>query len=227
MPAPSILSAKAQEKGRLLLSNLKSKPGMFTPVHVVRCLLVVLCQAFGIAAFAQDQHIPFEHLGTAQGLSQSNPTCIIRDSLGFMWFGTRDGLNKYDGYGFTVYKNIAGDVKSLSNNFITSIIEDRQGGFWIATWGGGLNRFDRAKNNFIHYRHEKKNPGSLSKDIINCLMRDSEGNIWIGMDGGGLDMLDPASGRFIHHVNDSKDSSSLSDNDVTDILEDSRRRVWV
>ena len=67
-----------------------------------------------------------------------------------MWFGTRDGLNKYDGYQFTVFKNKTGDANSLSNNFITNIIEDSKGILWITTWGGGLNRYDRATNRFIH-----------------------------------------------------------------------------
>ncbi len=195
--------------------------------NILRCLIIVLWQAIGLAAFAQDQDIRFEHLGTAQGLSQSNPTCILRDNLGFMWFGTRDGLNRYDGYAFTVYKNVAGDEKSISNNSITSIIEDKRGRLWIGTWGGGLNRFDREKNKFVQYKHDKKNAGSLSNDIINSLMLDAGGDIWIGMDGGGLDMLDPATALFSHHVNENKDAGSISDNDVTNILEDSRGAIWV
>src|ERR1700733_10382127 len=86
---------------------------------------------FPLYAFSQNSRLKFSHIGTDAGLSQSNVTCILQDSRGFMWFGTRDGLNKYDGYQFTVYKNIEGDQKSISNSFITSMIEDKKGNLWI------------------------------------------------------------------------------------------------
>lgn len=172
------------------------------------------------------QQIGFEHLGTARGLSQSNVTCILQDSRGFMWFGTRDGLNKYDGYGFVIYKNSAGDPHSLGNNFITSLIEDKEGNLWIGTWGGGLDRWEREKDRFTHYSHAK-NAGSLSNDFINSLMQDEQGNIWIGTDGGGLNILDPVTGRSTNYIHDDKDAKSLGDNDVTHIFKDSRHRVWI
>src|SRR5277367_3230462 len=92
----------------------------------------------GLCAFSQTGNLKFEHIGTDAGLSQSNVTCILRDSRGFMWFGTREGLNKYDGYGFVVYKNAAADSLSLSGNHVTGIVEDRRGDIWVATAGGGL-----------------------------------------------------------------------------------------
>ncbi|HZE84310.1 MAG TPA: two-component regulator propeller domain-containing protein [Puia sp.] len=169
----------------------------------------------------------FSHLGSEQGLSQSNVNCILQDSRGFMWFGTRDGLNKYDGYQFKVYKNITGNLKSIGNNNISSIIEGRKGELWIATLGGGLNRFDREKDLFTQYRQDKNNKNVLSGDFINCLMQDDKGNIWIGTNESGLDMLDPATGKFSNYAYESKDPSSLSDNCVKHIFEDSRRQVWI
>ena len=74
-------------------------------MNPIRYFFFVFCQVVGLFAISQKQNIRFEHLGTDQGLSQSNVICIFQDSRGFMWFGTRDGLNKYDGYKFTVYKN--------------------------------------------------------------------------------------------------------------------------
>src|ERR1700759_2438632 len=98
---------------------------------------------------AQPVNLRFDHLGAEAGLSQSNITCILQDSRGFMWFGTRDGLDRYDGYEFTVYKNTPNDPKSLSNNFITDITEDAKGDLWIATWGGGVCRYSRTQDRFI------------------------------------------------------------------------------
>src|ERR1700753_2170019 len=118
---------------------------------------------------AQPVNLRFEHLGTEAGLSQSNITCILQDSRGYMWFGTRDGLDRYDGYEFTVYKNINGDPKSLSNNFITERTEDRNGYVWIATWGGAVNRYDRTKDRFIHY---STSPATV---FINSVLQDDKG----------------------------------------------------
>ena len=180
----------------------------------------------GPVAIGQKQ-LRFGHLATDQGLSQSNVTCILQDSRGFMWFGTQDGLNRYDGYEFTVYKNWVTDPYSISNNYIKSIIEDRGGNIWVGTWGGGLNRFDREKNRFIPYKHDPKKTGSLSDDFVDCIMEDKAGGLWIGTYQGGLNRLDPGAGRFTCYTNAPNDAGSLSDNYVTTVFEDSRHRIWV
>ena len=94
-----------------------------------------------ISGFSQPASPRFEHIGTETGLSQSNVICILHDSRGFMWFGTRDGLNKYDGYSFTIYKNIPANSRSISNNFITGIAEDANGDLWIAAFNSGPRPF--------------------------------------------------------------------------------------
>src|ERR1043165_6265498 len=108
---------------------------------IVRLILTLLC-CYGFVAFSQQQQIRFEHLGINDGLSQSNVTCVLQDSRGFMWFGTQDGLNRWDGYQFTVYKNRVDDSTTISNNSIKSIAEDSEGNIWVATWGGGLNKLN-------------------------------------------------------------------------------------
>ena len=107
--------------------------------------ILLALQFAAYSVHSQPQNLKFVHIGTEAGLSANNVTCILRDQQGFMWFGTRDGLNRFDGYGFDVYKNIPADSLSLSSNFVTSVIQDRHGDLWVGTWGGGLNRFDRAK----------------------------------------------------------------------------------
>ncbi|HVV07196.1 MAG TPA: two-component regulator propeller domain-containing protein [Puia sp.] len=178
--------------------------------------------ALPLYTLAQPSHLKFQHLGKSAGLTESNITCILQDSRGFMWFGTRDGLNRYDGYGFTVYRNQEGDTKSISNNFITCIIEDKKGNLWIGTWGGGLNRWDREKNRFVHIE------GHLSNDFINCLLLDHSGALWVATDGDGVYKLDPATGAYnTWYLNDDKDPASLGDNDVYTIFEDSRQNIWL
>ena len=96
--------------------------------------------------YTQPGDIRFKHLSIEHGLSQSTVNCILQDRNGFMWFGTQDGVNRYDGYTFTIYKNDLQNENTISHNFILSIFEDRQGILWIGTNGGGLNRFDPAKD---------------------------------------------------------------------------------
>jgi signal transduction histidine kinase/ligand-binding sensor domain-containing protein/ActR/RegA family two-component response regulator len=177
-------------------------------------------------AYPQTDHLSFEHLGTGDGLSQSNVICSLQDSRGFMWFGTREGLNKYNGYSFTVYKNETGDDKSLSNNLINGIVEDAKGNLWIATWGGGLDRYDRKTDQFTHFRHNPADPTSLSSNLVLTVMRDSKGSIWVGTEDGGLNRMGD-SGRFVHYVNRAGDEGSLASNDVKDIVEDTDHRIWV
>src|SRR6266498_4998880 len=138
-------------------------------MNLIRTIVFVCLQVASLTAICQKQNIRFEHLGTDQGLSQSNVVCILQDSQGFMWLGTRDGLNKYDGYKFTVYKNKADDKNSISNNYIQAIKESKNGDLWIATRGGGLNRYDRQKDQFISFKHDAKNKYSISSDIINAV----------------------------------------------------------
>src|SRR5437868_6956589 len=128
--------------------------------------LAVFLLVMPAIAFTQNHNIQFDHLDINSGLSQNHIMCILQDSKGFMWFGTRDGLNKYDGYKFTVYKNNPKDSNSISNNFITGIVEDPKGMIWVATRGGGINGYDKAKDKFIHFKYNLKNPSGISSDLI-------------------------------------------------------------
>ena len=99
-------------------------------------------------AFSQQGELKFERISIEQGLSQNTITAIIQDSQGFIWFGTLDGLNKYDGYDFKIYKHTPADTNSLSASSIWSVYEDRLGIIWIGTLAAGLNRFDPSTERF-------------------------------------------------------------------------------
>jgi signal transduction histidine kinase/CheY-like chemotaxis protein/ligand-binding sensor domain-containing protein len=178
-------------------------------------------QAISITAFGQIEGLKLKHIGTEAGLSQTNVTCVLQDSRGFMWLGTRDGLNKYDGYNFTVYKNSENDKNTLTNNFVSSLIEDRNGDIWVGTWGGGVNRYDRNKKQFSI-------PDTIFKNsFVNQLVQDSQGNIWICTDGEGLYKVDPKTGKRICFYADGRSPSGLTDNDIYTLFEDSRHQYWV
>src|SRR5436853_4562491 len=151
-----------------------------------KLILVLLLQAGCIAMKGQQQSLRFEHLDINSGLSQNHIMCILQDSRGFIWLGSRDGLNRYDGYQFTIYKNDRKDSTSISNNFISGMLEDKKGDLWITTRGGGLNRYNKETNQFHSYRNDPKNPNSLSSDLLSGIAIDSTGNLWISSEDGGI-----------------------------------------
>src|SRR5512138_1517032 len=111
----------------------------------------------------------FDHIASEQGLSQSSVQVIFQDSLGFLWFGTEDGLNRYDGHTFNTYKPDPDVASSLSDRWINSIVEDQNGYLWIATRQGGLNRFDLRTEQFTHFLHDEADPTTVSDNYISVL----------------------------------------------------------
>ncbi len=196
-------------------------------MNAFRIIILGLGLTIPFLAFSQKEHLEFEHLGNREGLSHSNVIAIFQDSYGFMWFGTRDGLNKFDGYSFTIYKNKAGDKNSLSNNLINDIKEDSNGALWIATWGGGLNKFDRENEKFISYKHDPDNINSISNDRIKSIFIDHEGILWLGTLEAGLDSFNPKNSTFTHFKYNENNPESLSENSIIDIFEDRQYGLWV
>lgn len=196
--------------------------------------------------------ISFRHISVDQGLSQSSVSSILQDSNGFLWFGTEDGLNKFDGYGFTVYKNEPEDPNSLSSNTILTIYEDHDEVLWIGT-NLGLDRFNRKESRWDHYpldrvgsiiedQHGVLWVGSMAglytfesepeglvrirSERTSSLLEDSDGTLWVGTDRGifGLDELRNVIYHFQH---DADDETSIIDNLVHTIYEDSQGIIWI
>jgi PAS domain S-box-containing protein len=170
--------------------------------------------------------VRFLHLTQEDGLSQNAGLAFLQDSRGFVWIGTQDGLNRYDGHTFTVYKNDPDNPTSLNYNSINALMEDRDGQIWIGTWGGGLNRFDPRTQQFTRFLHDPNTPTSLSNDNVTSLRQDAAGTIWVGT-LGGLDRLDPQTNGFTHYRNDPNDPKSLSSDAVSTLFEDSRGALWI
>jgi len=151
--------------------------------------------------FRKAGNIKFDRITIEQGLSQNSVTCILQDSMGFMWFGSRDGLNRYDGYGFSVYKNEPGNPHSLSNNIVLSLFEDHAGKIWIGT-KNGLNRFNRRTEQFTQYNLIQQYPEIKIQNIVKSIIEDPNrpGILWVGTIGGGLFQFDTANEKFIQYT---------------------------
>ena len=175
---------------------------------------------------AQGSHPPpdlsFRHLTTEQGLSQDDVVAILQDHRGFMWFATGEGLNRYDGNAFVVYKNDPSDPGSLSHNFIRDVFEDAQGYLWVAAYPV-INKFDPRTERSTRYRHDPHNPKSFSGDSVESITSDSRGHLWFATADTGLDRFDPATETFTNYRNDS-DGRFVGR--VRRVIEDSRGDIW-
>jgi len=149
----------------------------------------------------------------------------MQDNAGFMWFGTWDGLNKFDGYKFTVYKATDFDKNNeLSNQWIHALYQDKQGNIWIGT-DDGLNKYDPIAQKFTQYRHAEGDRSTLSNDTVWSLFQDSNGNIWVGTQKG-LNIVDAKTGQFTHFASNPNSNDAVSSDKVFDIMEDRLGCVW-
>ncbi|MFQ5631020.1 MAG: two-component regulator propeller domain-containing protein, partial [bacterium] len=200
--------------------------------NILRRTMVLLLLAASVA-FPQNQKPKFERISIEQGLSQSGITSIFQDSRGLLWFGTNAGLNKYDGYRFTVYKHSPNAPNSLSTNEVGTTVEDERGALWISTWGGGLNRFDPETEAFTHWKHDPDDPTSLSDDYITDIHLDSchDGVLWIATEYGGLNRFDPETGQFTRlmpkWVIDREATHGTTEKFIMPIHEDAGGDLWM
>ena len=169
--------------------------------------------------------IRFDRLNTESGLSQNGVRAILQDRRGFLWFGTYDGLNRYDGYRFKIYRSKPGEPNSLSQKTVFCLLEDKDGMIWIGT-AGGLDRFDPTTETFTHYRHDPDNPNSLSENLALSLHQDRDGMIWIGTVGQGVNRLDPNTGAFTRYLHDENDPTSINAGVVWRVGEDRKGTLW-
>ncbi|OQY26447.1 MAG: hypothetical protein B6244_13530 [Candidatus Cloacimonetes bacterium 4572_55] len=203
--------------------------------------LVLFLSIIAEGADAYPSNIRFERISIQDGLSQSSTNHIIQDKKGFLWFGTQDGLNRYDGYQFTVFRHDPMDSTSISDNFIlnvrgglflfNSLIEDQSGNLWIAT-SNGLNRFDMETSVFHSYYHDPDDPHSISSNNPLHIYEDRQGMIWIktiSTDGVqlGIDRFDPKTEKFFRYRHDPDDSTSLVSDRTRLLCEDRDGNLWI
>jgi ligand-binding sensor domain-containing protein/serine phosphatase RsbU (regulator of sigma subunit) len=166
----------------------------------------------------------FYNITADQGLSQGVVNCICQDKLGFMWFGTQDGLNRYDGVSITVFKNNPVDSNSIAANNIICLFPDNNGHLWIGT-EGGLSSFNINTGKFTNYYHSNSKK-SLTSNYVSSIFQDKDNVLWIGTGLNGLNRFDNKTGEFTRYQPPKADSVTTSDY-ISSITEDESGTLWI
>jgi ligand-binding sensor domain-containing protein/signal transduction histidine kinase len=187
--------------------------------------LFPLLLTFASGAYAQPKRLQFVQLTPDDGLSSSIASCIIQDHKGLMWIGTTDGLNRYDGFNFVIYRNVPGDSTSIADNVIRTIFEDHNKNLLIGT-ENGLSLYDRGKDRFLNYVSDKSSPLKGINCAVSKIIEDSTGNLWLATTVG-LIYFDRMKNKITQYVHDQKNPVSLSNDYVESVLTDKNGRLWV
>ncbi|MCW8875607.1 MAG: triple tyrosine motif-containing protein [Kangiellaceae bacterium] len=186
-------------------------------------LVVIACAAQ--ASEPVSSPLRFDHYSLNQGLSQGTVTCMLQDRQGFIWIGTQDGLNRFDGYSFKVFSHDSEDDSTLSSSFIDALYEDSNGILWVGT-SKGLNRFDRKQEVFTHYKLAEEKREYIGSQFVKELYPGPGNNILVAT-LGGLFSFDPVSKSTKHFVHDAENPESIVSNKVYAMLSDKPNQFWV
>ncbi|EDM34405.1 two-component system sensor histidine kinase/response regulator, hybrid ('one-component system') [Pedobacter sp. BAL39] len=186
-------------------------------MRITHLILFKICFFLTITVCAQPTNLKFRQIGTSQGLSNSVVQTIFQDHHGFMWFGTRDGLNKYDGYHFSTYRRSASSKNTISSNDVKGIVEDKLHHLWVATAGGGLNMLDMEKERFLSPRELLPKNLQVSTSI-QYLYKDKKDNLWICSSSKGLYVYNKSTGYYKHYGTIGA---------IACVTEDDKGNIWV
>jgi diguanylate cyclase (GGDEF)-like protein len=193
-------------------------------------LLLLVAFAFvppAAGSAAEQSPAIFEHLTTADGLSQGTVNAALQDSQGFVWIGTQDGLVRYDGHRLVRYGYRRGAADTLPGNWIQAIAEDAHHDLWIAIADGGLARWNRNTDQFTVYRHGAGKSDSLASDAVVALLVDDADRVWVGTRDSGLDILDPRTDHIEHLRHDPMRADSLIDDRIKSLSRGPGGAIWV
>ena len=200
----------------------------------IKVYFTLICCCIFQFSIGQFNNLKFENLDTVDGLSSSTCLELYQDTEGFLWFGTIDGLNKYNGYEFEIYRSILNDTTSISNSRINAIQEDMNGNLWIGT-NNGLNLFNKKRNNFTRINlYKQVSLTNNPRKIINDLLFDEENNtLWVATNTGVIKILlgahtnDTEALKFSYYIHDQSNLHSIDNNNVYVLTKDKNNTIWV
>jgi len=217
------------ESGKIYFNQsrgLKMRCKTFKVFLLLCPILIALSTSLSPYIYTPAAREKFERLTIQKGLGYNMVFCIVQDSKGFVWFGTQDGLSRFNGYTFDHYRNEPADPHSLRSNEILSLYEDRQGILWVGT-AKGLHKYNHYLDGFTCYQNIPDDPTSLSSNIVNAIYEDSTGELWIGTQNGGLNRFDRQKEQFTCFKSRKNDIRSLISNNVRTIREDKYGILWI
>lgn len=195
-------------------------------------IITVLIVLFTCHVQAQYPNLKFENFDTSKGLSSSTCLDIFQDNQGFIWLGTIDGLNKYNGYQFEIYRTILNNSHSISNNRVNTISEDNLGNLWVGT-DNGLSVLDKNTDKFFKINlYQAKSTDGTFREVINGLLFDKKDNsLWVASKNGviklALENIDYSKPKFIQYTYNPRDKKSIDNNDVSSISKDKNGNIWI
>lgn len=204
------------------ITNMLRNKNYF-PAYLIPAIIFIIA-SLPFNAYAQNYR--FKHLGLRDGLSQVTVNRIFQDSQGFMWFGTQDGLNLYDGYTFKHFRSDPNNNNSLSHNWIWDIFEDSQHNIWVATWSG-LNKISPDKSVITRYYPEPDRPGSMRGERPVSIQEAKNGTIWIATWSGGLNLYYPEKDSFLCFSSALQEGTNLPGDYIRNIHLDAHQNLWV
>lgn len=188
---------------------------------IIAAAQVSIHQSYGQQPSLKFDWLTSENTMTVKGLSQNSVFCLIQDSKGFIWIGTWDGLNKYDGYEYIIYNTSNG----LSSPTVNALLEDDESNIWIGT-DNGLNLLDRESGKLSHFHHQAENRNSISHNVVNHIFQDRKGYLWIST-AYGLSRYDYHQNSFTSYNFFEKDADSATTNFITRVREDIKGNLWI
>jgi signal transduction histidine kinase/ligand-binding sensor domain-containing protein/DNA-binding NarL/FixJ family response regulator/HPt (histidine-containing phosphotransfer) domain-containing protein len=199
------------------------------PGKVCRLAAVLLALVLAVGAQAMEQRpLVLRHLESGpKGLPQATVMTTLRDSQGFVWLGTEDGLVRFDAQKLVRYADSPDAPNPLPGIHIWQVIEDANHDLWVAVSTGGVARWRRSADRFEVFQHIAGNPDSLASNATRTLLADRNGRIWIGTLDKGVDILDPATGRVQHLRHDAQAEASLSSDTVYTLRQDRSGDIWI
>lgn len=201
-------------------------PLYFICVRLLSFIFAVsLLTLLSFTAHTTEQKI--EKLSVYSRLANPQIYSVANDHQGFLWFGTAEGLKRYDGYQFISFQHDANHPASLSNNNVGVMLNDTKNRLWVGTWGGGLNLYQPDSQTFQHFRHDPEVASSLGADKVQSLFESKSGEIWVGTNGGGLNLYQPDTATFKRYTHNPADPHSIGNNRIWGIAEDSQGAIWV
>ncbi|WP_407431533.1 two-component regulator propeller domain-containing protein [Arcticibacter sp.] len=196
---------------------------MWNKLFLKRTSLLVLGLILSVQLFGERPDLSFTTFTSRDGLSSNTVFAIHKDRFGFLWIATEDGLNRFDGTTFKVYRHINGNAVSLPANHVTSMFEDSDGSLWIATNGGSVSIYDRNRDEFI----ELSKYNQLTVGVAaNSVSEDDRGNIWIAS-YSGLYVVDRKTRKIKSIYQYSNKRGKLNTNTIISVFRDSRKTMWV